>query len=88
MLAFLLLSAVIMKLIHLATLLLPAGGTLAQEPGSYIWSHQCPQLGPLVPKTGKELFGLDEYLRSDEFLHISVARLSGAVQIDTTSQTP
>lgn len=77
-----------MKLIHLATLLLPLGTTLAHEPGSYEWNHQCPQLGPLVPKNGNELCDLDEYLGSEAFLHISVARLSGAVQIDTTSQTP
>lgn len=77
-----------MKLIHLSTLLLPLGTTLAHETDSYVWNHQCPQLGPLSPKTSKELFGLGEYLESDEFLHISVARLSGAVQIDTTSQTP
>lgn len=75
-----------MKLTHLAALLLPLGNTVAHERSPYEWRHQCPQLEPLVPKTGKELFGLDEYLRSEEFLHISVARLSGAVQIDTTSQ--
>lgn len=77
-----------MKLTHLATLVLPLGTTLAHKLDSYVWNHQCPQLGPLVPKASKGLRGLDEYLRSDEFLHISVARLSGAVQIDTTSQTP
>lgn len=75
-----------MKLTRLAAHLLPLGNTVAHELSSYVWRHQCPQLDPLVPRTGKELSGLDEYLKSEEFLHISVARLSGAVQIDTTSQ--
>ncbi|KAI7782492.1 hypothetical protein LA080_013492 [Diaporthe eres] len=76
-----------MNLIAVAALLLTVGTTVATETSSYEWAHKCPQLGPLTPKTGKELPGLDEYLGSKDFLDISVARLSGAVQIDTTSQT-
>lgn len=76
-----------MNLAQVAALLLALGTTVAQELSSYEWRHQCPQLEPLTPKTDRGLSGLDEYLRSDKFLHTSVARLSGAVQIDTTTQT-
>ncbi|KAG6366133.1 hypothetical protein INS49_000309 [Diaporthe citri] len=77
-----------MKLAQVAALLLAVGTTVAHELTPYEWRHQCPQLESLNPKTGKQLSGLDEYLKSEKFLDISVARLSGAVQIDTTSQTP
>lgn len=81
-----------MKLIDLATLTLPLWAAVAHELGSYEWRHQCPQLEPLIPKpllpdNSKEDSRLEEYLRSEEFLNTSVARLSGAVRIDTTSQT-
>lgn len=81
-----------MKLIDLATLTLPLWAAAANALGSYEWRHQCPQLEPLIPKplfpeNSKEDSRLEEYFRSEEFLSTSVARLSGAVQIDTTSQT-
>lgn len=81
-----------MKLIDLATLALPLWAAVAHELDSYEWRHQCPQLEPLIPKpllpqNTKEDSRLEEYFRSEEFLNTSVARLSGAVQIDTTSQT-
>lgn len=77
-----------MKITQVTTLSLALGTAVAaKDPSSYEWRHQCPQLEPLTPKTAKKLSGLDEYLRSERFLDISVARLSGAVQIDTTSQT-
>lgn len=75
-----------MKLAHLAALSLALGTTIAHEVSSYEWKHECPQLEPLVPKATKKLSDLDDYLGSEEFRNISVARLSGAVQIDTTSQ--
>ncbi|KAH8758344.1 hypothetical protein F5883DRAFT_502082 [Diaporthe sp. PMI_573] len=81
-----------MKLINLAALALPLWAAFAHELSSYEWRHQCPQLEPLFPKPlnpkdGKEDSSLDEYFKSEGFLNASVARLSGAVQIDTTSQT-
>lgn len=76
-----------MKVPKLAALALPLWTTVAHELDNHEWKHKCPQLRPLVPKKSKGISGLDEYLGSDEFLQTSVARLSGAVQIDTTSQT-
>ncbi|KAK2614257.1 hypothetical protein N8I77_001103 [Diaporthe amygdali] len=75
-----------MKLTHFAAIGLQLWITVAHESNSYEWKHICPQLGPLNPKTSKELADMDQYLNSEMFLNISVARLSGAVQIDTTTQ--
>ncbi|KAJ0113805.1 hypothetical protein J7T55_010049 [Diaporthe amygdali] len=75
-----------MKLTHFAAIGLQLWITVAHESHSYEWKHRCPQLGPLNPKSSKALADMDQYLNSEEFLNISVARLSGAVQIDTTSQ--
>ncbi|KKY31809.1 putative carboxypeptidase s [Diaporthe ampelina] len=76
-----------MKVFQIAALALPLWTAVAHELSNYEWRHKCPQLRPIVPKIRKEIPGLDEYLSSEEFLQISVARLSGAVKIDTTSQT-
>lgn len=76
-----------MRFTKLAALGLPLWSTVAEELGSQKWKHSCPQPERLVPKTSKELSELDEYLNSDEFLSISVERLSGAIQIDTTSES-
>ncbi|RMD40717.1 hypothetical protein DV735_g4386, partial [Chaetothyriales sp. CBS 134920] len=44
----------------------------------------CPQVPALVPShQTPALAELDEYIQSDKFLNISIARLSGAVQIPT-----
>lgn len=76
-----------MKLTHIAALALPPWTAVAHELSSYAWKHECPQLEPLVPTDSEQLSGLDKYLGSESFLQDSVARLSGAIQIDTTSQT-
>lgn len=76
-----------MKLTLIVALALPPWTAVAHELSSYAWKHECPQLEPLVPNDSEQLSGLDEYLGSKSFLQDSVARLSGAIQIDTTSQT-
>ncbi|RMZ75592.1 hypothetical protein DV737_g5201, partial [Chaetothyriales sp. CBS 132003] len=46
----------------------------------------CPQVPALLPSAQTPaLIDLDEYVQSEKFLNISVARLSGAVQIPTES---
>lgn len=75
-----------MKLAVLAAVLLPLGTTVALEPTPYEWKHKCPQLESLVPISSEKLSGLDEYFESKKFLETSAVRLSGAVQIDTSSK--
>lgn len=81
-----------MQLKNLAALMLPILASVAHQPTSYEWRHQCPQLEPLFPdhldlnESERNVSGLDQYLKSEKFFHTSVARLSGAVQIDTVSQ--
>jgi Gly-Xaa carboxypeptidase len=65
---------------------------VAHDLSSYEWRHQCPQLKPLFPKSldPRNLTDdsrLDDYFKSEGFLNTSVDRLSGAVKIDTTSQS-
>ncbi|KAL1876462.1 hypothetical protein Daus18300_002706 [Diaporthe australafricana] len=76
-----------MRFTKLAALGLPLWSTVAQNLDSQKWKHTCPQPERLVPETSEKLSELDEYLDSDKFLKLSVERLSGAVQIDTTSES-
>lgn len=52
---------------------------------SYKWQHICPQLGPLFPETSESLSQMEKYLSSRGFLEASAKRMSGAIQINTTS---
>ncbi|KAI3390357.1 hypothetical protein diail_9954 [Diaporthe ilicicola] len=72
-----------MRFAKLAAIGLSPSIAASQELSSSGWSRKCPQLEPLLPNIIK---GLEGYLDSDSFLNISVERLSGAVQIDTTSE--
>lgn len=60
-------------------------GTLGVSEDLFKWKHPCPQLGALFPRKDASLSDMDEYLNTPEFFRSSVTRLSGAIQINTTS---
>lgn len=49
------------------------------------WQHKCSQPGPLFPENSDSLSKMQKYIATEEFLEASARRVSGAVQINTTS---
>lgn len=54
-------------------------------PVAYRWHHMCLQSDPLFPETTDNLSAMEIHLASRDFLEAFAKRVSGAVQINTTS---
>lgn len=52
---------------------------------AYWWHHMCLQSNPLFPQRTDSLATMEIHLASGDFLEASAERVSGAVQINTTS---
>lgn len=49
------------------------------------WQHKCSQPGPLFPENSDSLSKMQKYIATEEFLEASARRVSGTVQVNTTS---